>query len=321
MIQVCIVTRDHRQVLDGLVRLGIGPWTIRTLDPSNCTQTTYHGRPAEFTVRVCLANSRNMNWEVVEPVSGPSIYADFLERHGEGVQHLAFNCDGLPYEDQLSAFAERGYEVAQSGLIAGRIRFSYLATEADARTIIEVYDFPPGAALSPVEAPGTGAAADSVIEPGLTIRFAAPSAAAAAAALLRDSIRRLCTADHGDDPDVAAAWCANKTPDHVARWIADPGHSCSSPSSTAGCSASPTAGKVLLNYVAPDARFSGAVAGSSVTVQLRGRPVEPEISASRPRTTGTGRPEVPLPGAAPPDPSPMPQTRGGASPTNSRLLG
>ena len=43
--------------------------------------------------------------------------------------------------------------------------------------------------------------------------------------MLRDSIRVLCTADHGDDPDLVGAWCANKTPGQVAEWIADPeGH-------------------------------------------------------------------------------------------------
>jgi hypothetical protein len=103
-------------------------------------------------MKVCLANSRNMNWEVIEPVSGPSIYADFLESHGEGVQHLAFNCGGIPYEDRLRILAERGFSVAQSGLHNGRVRFHYFATEADARTIFEVYDFPLGASLVPPEA-------------------------------------------------------------------------------------------------------------------------------------------------------------------------
>ena len=59
----------------------------------------------------------------------------------------------------------------------------------------------------------------------LRIRPARVEDAAAAAAVLRDSIRVLCTADHGDDPDLVGAWCANKTPGQVAGWIADPeGH-------------------------------------------------------------------------------------------------
>jgi hypothetical protein len=147
LIQVCVVTRDHRRTLDGMVRLGIGPWSVRTLDASNLSETTYRGAPAAFSAKLCLANSRNMNWEVVEPLSGPSIYADFLERHGEGVQHLAFNCGGLPYAERVAHFTAAGYQPIQTGLILGAIRFHYMGTEADFGSVIEIYDFPPHARL------------------------------------------------------------------------------------------------------------------------------------------------------------------------------
>ena len=152
LVQLCVVTRDHRRTLEGFVRLGIGPWTIRTVDERNLAHATYRGRPAEFSLKLCLANSPNMNWEVIEPLGGPSIYADFLERHGEGVQHLAFNCNGLEYEERLRRFAERGYEVIQSGVIFGGIEFHYFATEADVHTIVEVYRVPPGFQFPPPDA-------------------------------------------------------------------------------------------------------------------------------------------------------------------------
>jgi phosphotriesterase-related protein len=66
-----------------------------------------------------------------------------LERHGEGVQHLAFSCGGVAYAERLRYFADRGFETIQSGLYMGRVRFNYFATEADARTIFEVFDVPP----------------------------------------------------------------------------------------------------------------------------------------------------------------------------------
>jgi len=143
LIQVCTVTRDHRRAIDGMVKLGFGPWTIRTFDGSNLTDRTYRGKPGEFSMKICLADSRNMNWEVIEPLEGPSIYTEFLERHGEGVQHLAFNCGGMAYAERLRYFADRGYQNIQSGLYMGRVRFHYFATENDARTVIEVFDVPP----------------------------------------------------------------------------------------------------------------------------------------------------------------------------------
>jgi methylmalonyl-CoA/ethylmalonyl-CoA epimerase len=143
MLQVCVVTRDHRRALEGFVRLGIGPWTIRTVDGDNM-KATYRGRPANFAVKLCLANSQNMNWEVIEPLRGRSIYADFLEKHGEGVHHLAFNCNGMAYEDRVRALEDRGYTAIQHGVLFKSIDFHYFATDDDLRAALEIYRVPPG---------------------------------------------------------------------------------------------------------------------------------------------------------------------------------
>ena len=46
-----------------------------------------------------------MIWEILEPVSGPTIFADLLERHGEGIHHLAFECNPVPFEERMAEFA------------------------------------------------------------------------------------------------------------------------------------------------------------------------------------------------------------------------
>ncbi|TPL96350.1 hypothetical protein FJ960_26610 [Mesorhizobium sp. B2-3-11] len=93
LVQVCVFTRDYRRTLEGFINLGVGPWTIRTVDSSKNIEVIYRDLPADFSVKLCLANSQNMNWEIIEPLRGRSIYADFLERHGDGLQHLAFSCN------------------------------------------------------------------------------------------------------------------------------------------------------------------------------------------------------------------------------------
>ena len=55
------------------------------------------GRPASYSMRLALATAGNMLWEVIQPLEGPSIYQDFLAAHGEGVHHVAFGCESLPY--------------------------------------------------------------------------------------------------------------------------------------------------------------------------------------------------------------------------------
>jgi hypothetical protein len=151
LIQVCVVTRDHRRAIEGFVNLGIGPWTIRTVDTSDPSSLRgiHRGMPADFAAKVCLANSPNMNWEIIEPIRGRSIYTEFLERHGDGVQHLAFNCNGADYEERIRKFHERGYETVQRGVIFGGIDFHYFTAEDDLHTTIEIWRVPPGFAFPP----------------------------------------------------------------------------------------------------------------------------------------------------------------------------
>jgi hypothetical protein len=81
-------------------------------------------------------------WEIVQPVEGPTIYDEFLEQHGEGVHHVAVDCNGLNWEDRLRAFADHGYEIIQSGRWMGRVPYAYFATEGDVSTTLETFLIP-----------------------------------------------------------------------------------------------------------------------------------------------------------------------------------
>jgi len=95
----------------------------------------------------------------------------------------------------------------------------------------------------------------------IAVRPARPEDAAAAAAVMRTSIRRLCAADHRGETGRVAAWCANKTAAQFRRWLANPDTRLFVTEldgrivAVGGISAG---GEVLLNYVAPSARFRGA---------------------------------------------------------------
>lgn len=143
-IQVCVVTRDHRRTLEGMVRAGIGPWRVYTFGPATCTEMTYRGRPERFTFKLCMAWTGAMFWEIVEPLEGPSIYKDFLERHGEGVHHVAFACGQLPWAERVKSFESRGFPCIQSGRWLGTVPWAYFGTEEATTTIFEIFDIPQG---------------------------------------------------------------------------------------------------------------------------------------------------------------------------------
>ena len=54
-----------------------------------------------------------------------------------------------------------------------------------------------------------------------TIRPATLAEAEAAAGVLRRSIREVCGPDYSHDERLLSAWCANKTAENLAGWIAD----------------------------------------------------------------------------------------------------
>ena len=144
--QVCIVTRD----LDALLRtyvedFGIGPWWVQEYKAPELTDTTFRGRPGTFSMRLALAWTGRLNWELIQPLDGPSIYHEFLDTRGEGMQHVGVTLKdmGMDWDACYAAFRARGMEPIQEGRWGG-VRFCYFDTEGPARIVFEVIDRPEG---------------------------------------------------------------------------------------------------------------------------------------------------------------------------------
>lgn len=92
----------------------------------------------------------------------------------------------------------------------------------------------------------------------LKIRIARVPDAASACLAIRLSISELCGLDHENDPTVLEHWLSNKTPEYVAQWIvANPASALIAEldGRVAGMGLVRPHGYILLNYVAPWARF------------------------------------------------------------------
>jgi methylmalonyl-CoA/ethylmalonyl-CoA epimerase len=87
--QCALIVRD----LDEAVRrwtseLGIGPWTAYRLGPPRLEEMRYGGDAVQFSFRHALAWQGELQFELIQPLAGPSIFADHLEAHGEGQHHI-----------------------------------------------------------------------------------------------------------------------------------------------------------------------------------------------------------------------------------------
>src|SRR5215813_2570041 len=57
------------------------------------TAGTYMGRPADWVCHLYIAYAGDTQIELIQPVSGASIFQESLERHGDAVQHVAYWLD------------------------------------------------------------------------------------------------------------------------------------------------------------------------------------------------------------------------------------
>lgn len=134
--QICLVVKDLQRTMEKFWSiLGIGPWIVYTYAPPKLTGTTLHGKPQEYSMKLALATHGDVQWEIVEPLEGPSIYKEFLEEKGEGLHHVQFAVDD--FDDAVKAFEENGMPVMMTGAFGGG-SFAYMDTEGELNMIAEL---------------------------------------------------------------------------------------------------------------------------------------------------------------------------------------
>jgi catechol 2,3-dioxygenase-like lactoylglutathione lyase family enzyme len=72
--------------------LGIGPWQVRTIRP---VFGRLRGVDSPFSFRVALATVGGSTFELVSPLSGHGLAAEFLAEHGNGFHHTCLSYPSL----------------------------------------------------------------------------------------------------------------------------------------------------------------------------------------------------------------------------------
>lgn len=138
--QVAMVVRDLESTMERLHEtLGWGPWKVYDHAPPRLHDTHVHGVRVHQTIIAAECEIQpGFYVELVQPGEGPSIYHEWLERHGEGIQHIACFMDT---EAESTAFKrewqERGVEVLQDGRIGQTVEYFYLDTEPMLSFVLE----------------------------------------------------------------------------------------------------------------------------------------------------------------------------------------
>ena len=95
-VQIAWVTKDLDATEKALTTLlGAKKW-IRVPDvhfgPDTCT---YRGRPADFVAHISFSYAGDTQLELIAPVSGESVYTEFLDRAGPGLHHICVEVDDV----------------------------------------------------------------------------------------------------------------------------------------------------------------------------------------------------------------------------------
>ncbi|MDI7277419.1 MAG: VOC family protein, partial [Anaerolineae bacterium] len=118
-------------------------WHFYTYGRPFVRHMTYRGRPADYRMRLALGWLGPLRIELIEPLAGESVYAEFVRQHGYGVHHL-----GVLVDDMATALAQAraaGLEMIMDGAGFGPDgdgHYAYLDTESALGVTIELIQRP-----------------------------------------------------------------------------------------------------------------------------------------------------------------------------------
>ena len=137
--QVSLVVRDIDATMAAYREaFGWGPWRVYDHVPPIHHDTHVDGKSVEFSLRGAEVMVGDMNFELLQPLSGPSKWQEFLDTHGEGIMSIAVMFDTLEESDKCKeAFAQHGIDVTMGARIGDHIEYYYLNTEPRFKCPIE----------------------------------------------------------------------------------------------------------------------------------------------------------------------------------------
>jgi 4-hydroxyphenylpyruvate dioxygenase-like putative hemolysin len=119
---VAIVVEDMEKAVQHYSSMGIGPFTsLQVREYVNLIGIP--DNEALYDIQVKEAPMGSAMLQLVQPGKGKSVYRDFLEKKGEGIQHLGFIVEDINQaEDEIQKF---GFKITASGRRADGSGFTY----------------------------------------------------------------------------------------------------------------------------------------------------------------------------------------------------
>ncbi|MFC1823709.1 VOC family protein [Thermodesulfobacteriota bacterium] len=140
--QIGVIVKDLKKSVEHYTSLGIGPF--ETLTGIESRERMMWGKPIAvdaFKVDIRVAKMGDVDLELIEPIEGESIWKDFLETKGEGINHLGFFVDDIEKEE--AAMVESGFPAIYRTRFKKGGGAAYFDTDQVGGVLFEFIEWPP----------------------------------------------------------------------------------------------------------------------------------------------------------------------------------
>ncbi|MDD3612968.1 MAG: VOC family protein [Caldicoprobacterales bacterium] len=138
MVQVGVVVRDIEKTARNFTKIfGVDMPHISLTDTRDKALTEYKGQPTEARAKLAFIDMGGMQLELIEPDDHPSTWKEFLDKHGEGIHHIALNVKGM--KETVAYLENNGMPLVQKGEYTGG-RYAYIDSSDKLGMIIELLE-------------------------------------------------------------------------------------------------------------------------------------------------------------------------------------
>ena len=142
--QIAWVTRDLEKSMQTWIDvLRIGPWRVFRFTDRNVRNLRVGGHRVDepFEFRIAITHVGSMEIELIQPIRGPMIYEEYLQRRGEGLHHVKEKVSEERLGKVIDEYRLNGVGVTQTGQFFSDFHF-YLDTEPQLNFILELGNCP-----------------------------------------------------------------------------------------------------------------------------------------------------------------------------------
>ena len=142
--QIAWLTRDLEKSMQAWIDvLRVGPWRVFRFTDKTVKNLKVGGRIVEepFEFRIAISSVGNTEIELIQPVRGPMIYEEYIQRRGEGLHHIKEKVPDDQMAKVVKDYESRGVEITQTGQFFADFHF-YLNTEPKLDFVYELGNCP-----------------------------------------------------------------------------------------------------------------------------------------------------------------------------------